>query len=169
MIFYKTFEERQEFKQLNIRVKALLHMVASMVWSKKRYCVIVTDCLRTTEEDKALGGVGIHPTGRAIDFNFCDLNQERIFDSAFSVQLMDEINTVIPYGYGHYKTLIFHDVGAGDHFHLQVSRNRSTEILDKTLGRTNGQASDKPGSPGDQEATPETIKGAVREPESCAA
>lgn len=111
------------------RLRAILYMIAAVVYARWNYCLMVTDCLRSDAEDQSFGGVGIHPTGRAVDFNFCDTVGERIHHPERTEQLKELVNGLIPYGYGHYKTLIYHDV-AGLHFHLQVSRNKTTELTE---------------------------------------
>ena len=129
MIFFKTIEEKNEFPKLDRRVMMLLFIVCGLAWLEKAYHVVVTECLRTKEEDKTFGGIGIHFLGRAIDFNFCDEDMNRIQDPVYAERIMARINETIPYGSGPYQTVIHHDIGHGAHFHMQVNSLGKTEIL----------------------------------------
>ncbi len=129
MIFFKTIEEKNEFPKLDRRVMALLFVVTGLAWFEKEYHIIVTECLRTKKEDEKYGSVGIHQTGRAVDFNFCRENLERIQDPVYAERIMTRINETAPYGSGPYQSLIHHDIGYGAHFHLQVNPFGKTEIF----------------------------------------
>lgn len=122
MIAFKTEQEKTELQKLDARVRLILLAIAGIAWLGKKYHVIVTDCLRSKEEDEKFGGVGIHPSGRAVDFNFCDDELHRVFDGEYAARLEEIVNAHFPYdGRGKYRTLIHHDIGAGMHFHLQVN------------------------------------------------
>lgn len=131
MIYYKTERQRSEFKLLDIRLQFIFWSVASVAYERKKYHTIVTECIRTKQEDEQYGGVGIHVIRRALDFNFCkdETDEGRIIDKEFTEWICDFVNNYIPYGYGKFKTILFHTVGAGKHFHLQVSRKIKTTIF----------------------------------------
>ena len=131
MIYYKTERQRSEFRLLDIRLQFIFYAVASLAYERKKYHTIVTDCIRTRQEDEGYGGVGIHVVKRALDFNFCrdGTDEGRIIDIKFTEWICDFVNDYVSYGYGKYKTIIFHDVGFAEHFHLQVSRKIKTTIF----------------------------------------
>ena len=131
MIYFGSDRQKSEFNFLSFRLRAIFYMISAIASEKFKCHVIVTDCLRSKHEDNELGGVGIHPTGRALDFNLCTETRVRLHDTQQTDALLEFVNTLIPYGSGRYKTLVYHNV-KGLHFHLQVSWNKSTEILEVT-------------------------------------
>lgn len=128
MIFFKSDRQKEEFRKLDVRLKLLFFAIMGLVFHRQKYYIIVTDCWRSHEEDNQFGGIGIHCCNRALDFNFCNENKERIYDTEFAGFLCEKFNKLVPYGYGNYPTLLYHKV-KGDHFHLQVSREDKTCIL----------------------------------------
>jgi hypothetical protein len=131
MIFFKTKNEYDEFPTLDNRIKMVLFVFAGLAWMEKNFNVIVTDCLRTKQDDQALGITGPDPhiDGRAVDVNFCDDNWGRIFDDEYAARLAEIMNKTIPYGIATYPTVFYHDQGLGKHFHLQVNPHYETKIL----------------------------------------
>ena len=128
MIYFKTEEEQEEFWKLDTRLRLLLYMIEEYILGLNEGVdgVLVTDALRTKHEDNALGAVGIHPTGRALDFVLVDVDKKRVTKPTLVSKILSVINNHVLYNSGPYKTLIYHDVGHGAHFHLQVNRSGET-------------------------------------------
>ena len=127
LIRFKTDRQQHEWSRLDIRLRMIACMIAGYVIEKYGLFMIVTDCLRLKEEDDVLGGVGIHPLGRALDFNLCQEDGTRVYDPEITEGILEIINRHIPYGKKPYNTIKFHDV-AGEHFHLQVNAFKHTKI-----------------------------------------
>jgi len=81
---------------------------------------IITETLTDATKDKALGRVSSsHSQGRAIDFRTWNLNESQL----------KSLNALLTAKYGHIgaitklgtrQLVVFHDIGLGPHFHIQI-------------------------------------------------
>ena len=127
LIRFKTDRQQGEWSRLDMRLRMILCIVAAYVSEKYGLYVVITDCIRTPEEDEVLNASGIHVLARALDFNLCKEDGSRVYDSEIVDGILELINKHVPYGKGKIRTLIFHNV-VGDHFHLQVNGFKHTKI-----------------------------------------
>jgi hypothetical protein len=131
LIKHKTNKQKREFPKLDQRVRVILYYIAGKIYDKYAFYPLVTSCLRTWEEERKLKGSGIHVSGRAVDFNFVDMDDERIDDSFFRKDLLDHVNDLFDYDNGHLKTIIYHNKGFGAHYHLQVGYRINGTLIKK--------------------------------------
>ena len=86
--------------------------------------LVITEVLRTLDmQDKYYKDdpvyqkktfLSVHMFGRGIDIRSSD------FDEVQIQKMLDFVNTAFPYGDGEHDTAIFHNVGQGEHIHLQI-------------------------------------------------
>lgn len=110
------------------RVRAIAIELALWLNNKFGDSLLMTSLIRTREEQVAIYGDD-KPSGhrclpcRAIDFSRKGLSDERI------MMLIRRFNMY--YKHGLYWSLLWHNVGAGDHLHLQVPSASWTVDLTK--------------------------------------
>lgn len=118
---------KQDWSKIDERLRTLIcfgDLYSMTNWSKE---LIVTDLIRPRVRQIALYKKlpeyknlpvekiphSVHEYGRGADLRTKHLEYWQKFK-------LVEIFNLIPYGKGHYQTAIFHDIGSGEHIHLQV-------------------------------------------------
>lgn len=123
-------KEQFESKELDPDLKILL--LYADLYTRKNFnkeCVI-TEILRTRQEQvnlyknkpKYIGKLedeiphSVHEYGRGGDLRTSHLEYFQ------KIELLEALNS-IPYGKGRFQTAIYHDIGTGEHIHVQVKYN----------------------------------------------
>ena len=107
MINFKENILREEWIKLDSRVRKITNLMDAIMYLLYGVTVTVTSVYR---ED-------VHSTHhyyRAADIRSREIKEEEC------VYLSALINVIFPYGKGSHETVIYHDVGEGVHFHIQV-------------------------------------------------
>ena len=109
MFTFRAEKQEKEFDYIHPRLRELFRVCVSIL-NARRLNVTVTSILR--EPGQISGESGVHATLRAIDF---------VTNSTpmINADIAAKINALFPRGDGK-PTLMWHDVGYGAHFHLQV-------------------------------------------------
>lgn len=126
VISFKTAALNPDLAKIDSRIKALIFEAA--VWLARLNLSLTITCLlrdRATQEAifQKARSIGArepirspHEDGRAVDISIKGFSEEII------TGLVDHLNETFPYeGNRLYKTAIRHDVGQGDHIHIQVA------------------------------------------------
>lgn len=115
------------WKRIDDRIRTILLFVDMFTQAKFRKEIMVTDLMRLRihqiiiykrlEKYKDIPESeiphSVHEYGRGADFRVTNFTEEEITD------IMELINK-IPYGDKRYMTALRHDIGTGDHIHVQV-------------------------------------------------
>ena len=96
---------RDEFDQLTDDMKAILLAAEAFSWYHFDKELVITSMIRP--DDK-----GVHGVGRGVDIRSHNYGKEEI------ARFVAFMNYAFPYGRGK-PTALFHNVGKGDHIHLQ--------------------------------------------------
>jgi len=114
LINFKKNEEDvnpDDFFRLSPRLRIILCDLALYCWKNFRKKIVITSMFRDS---------GIHSTGRAADI------RSRIFKNSQCRKITNYLNKKYKYGLGYdgkeHDTCIWHDVGKGKHFHIQVKK-----------------------------------------------
>lgn len=129
---FKTPDVEEEFRGLRKTVKfqfrSRLGLIARAL---DYYCqfffkkeITITHVLRTQEQQdsfyrddpvyKVKSWKSVHQFGRGVDIRSMDFEEHEI------KQIVDWVNMSFPYGDGKHATCICHNVGQGEHIHLQI-------------------------------------------------
>jgi len=101
---------------LDSRLKFIIYALAGFIANEFGKPLVITSIFRP-------GDKGVHGYWRGIDIRTYYYLAEEI------TEILEFINKTLPYGYGAYKTALYHNTGQGDHIHIQVSRNDHTKII----------------------------------------
>ena len=125
-VIFKSFRQEQEWdsKKLDQRLTAIFLQASRHAFDTYGWIFCVTDIYRTPEEDRELGGHGVHPAWRAIDVRTKDRPGSDVKGIA------DWINSQWIYDPDRPSMLVayVHDNGNGTHLHIQIhphSRKRA--------------------------------------------
>ena len=138
-ISFKSGNERAEFydDRLNFHVYVMTIWLSKQIKEKynKDIWIIVTEVFRTREEQRRIYGentedVSPHEWWNAVDISVRNLIHVGIDPD----ELVELVNKHWIYGHGKYKCAIRHDVGKGDHIHLQAFPG-TTKFVGKKLHR----------------------------------
>lgn len=90
---------------------------AEYAFQRHGWIFVVTSCIRTPEEDKALNGSGLHVAGRAVDIRTRNIKKDAIRDVGLYV------NSIWQYDEARPNLMVWFDKqhGTGPHAHVQVS------------------------------------------------
>ena len=111
---FKTSKIERGFAKLDYRVKVILMMLDAHRDYMGEPELCVTSTIRKD---------GVHATGRAADVGVNGLVKlERVSEANW-------LNSRFPRK-GKYKTALLHDVGRGNHIHLQVAGAKDTEYFE---------------------------------------
>lgn len=136
MIRFKTPLMETEFNSAHLdnRVRLLLFTLAGWSWYTLDKFIKITSVYRSDAEQIALYGGGMPPFGnvhgawRAIDFVIEDAKGNNL-EALKCERIATLFNKYIQHDTKNkYPTLLFHSVGHGWHFHLQVSYNNVTKL-----------------------------------------
>ncbi|MBI4916886.1 MAG: hypothetical protein HY825_13645 [Acidobacteria bacterium] len=98
-------------------LRVLVLETVLFAWEVGWWPVVLTCLLRTPDEDRALGGSGLHPAGRAADIRTRDVDPAKV------AAVVDRLNARWDYHPGDKKGLqvaVSKPHGTGPHLHLQV-------------------------------------------------
>ena len=117
MILFKTLRIESHWLQVHPDIRKILYWLSGYLQQTQGIDVMVTDLIRTREEQRALypdepDKRSVHEFWRGADIRSEDIEDPKALESY--------INYTWPYGKGRIKTAIHHDVGRGDHIHIQV-------------------------------------------------
>lgn len=129
---FKYPEKSREFNYLAPSLQKLFGLCCHVL-NHMGYDVIVTSMVRKDQTIK--GESGVHATGRALDFVPLKRGdvKEKEADYHTKMKLVAEsINKMLQRADGK-QLLIWHDVGHGIHFHLQVPWAKDFKDLDGTI------------------------------------
>ena len=123
MILFKHEHLKDEFSRVDPRLRVLLFYTCGLASNELYKDIKITQLFRTQTQQDAIYSVNpfyakqpwksTHQVGRA-----CDLSTRNLSRDEVSV-LIDLLNVNFEYGNAK-KTAIYHNVGLGDHIHLQV-------------------------------------------------
>lgn len=128
MISFKTPDLAEQIEKCDPRISVILLSVALYLQkAKPPRTLMVTSVLRTAQEQEriyakatSLGkqepATSPHQFGRAVDISVLGWPADLI------PAVVDHINTRFPYhGLARYRSALAHDVGLGNHIHIQVA------------------------------------------------
>jgi hypothetical protein len=126
IIQYQTERIKTEFDFIDNRLRIILYALSSFVYHKFGKSIILTDLLRTSLEQLAIypdkpNQVSVHQEGRGADVSVKWFTDEECSD------ILKFLNTAFEYN-NLYKTALIHDVGQGNHLHIQVNYGNFTYI-----------------------------------------
>ncbi len=130
-ILFKEERLAEELPRVDPRVRAILLDAAQFLLARG-YALVVTCLLRTRKEQERIFALAQklgrkeperspHEFGRAADIRTQEIPDEVI------VELVDYLNRKYPYDNPNMKCAIRHDVGSGDHVHVQVGWRTATK------------------------------------------
>ena len=106
---FKYEQKSHEFWSLKPKLRLILCDLEYFCLNEFGKELIITELLRKPRSDN-----DVHPYGRGADI------RSWIFDDKEKLDIIEYINRKYPYGDGEHDSIIFHDVGKGEHFHIQV-------------------------------------------------
>ena len=120
---FKNVVIESQINKINENLKTILFFLDFAVKQKFDYEITITDLIRTQpEQDFIYKDIAeynkkpwhsVHQYGRGADIRINDMPQECL---RFIISLLKSI----PYGDGIHKTILVHDIGNGNHIHIQV-------------------------------------------------
>lgn len=130
IIRFKTERQEKEFNIIDIRLRIILYALAAFTKIKFNYVITITSLIRTQEEQdsiykdypeyKVTPWKSVHQERRGGDIRNNDMSEviKKEVDSFLNIFVYT----------GKCKSRISHDVGRGDHFHVQVDPDFITSI-----------------------------------------
>ena len=109
-------EDQWRSPLLDNRLRFIVYALAGFIQNEYSKTITITSIYRE-------GDPGTHGCWRAVDIRTWNYSDDEIAD------IINFINKSLPYGYGAYKTSLYHNVGQGEHIHIQVSRDDYTKII----------------------------------------
>jgi len=97
----------EEYKRLNFNLQNIVQVIEALTFALYRVETMVTSVYRPDKNSP-------HAYWRAVDL------RSNLIPSEDCMKLINTINLIFPYGKGNYQTMLWHDVGYGWHFHVQV-------------------------------------------------
>lgn len=122
VIKFKTEKEKIEFDKVKSNLKFILLDMASY-FNANGYDFVITDLLSEIQEDKKLKRVSAsHREGRAADIRVKGIPEEflKTFEEKFEKIYHNE--AAISLKTGQPNLILRHNIGAGDHLHIQVKK-----------------------------------------------
>jgi len=112
-----TARQAREWYRIDPRLLAIVTDIVLPLWPEP--WAVVTSLARTWEEDRELGGTGVHASGppwRAIDLRTNGWDDPRVRDIAVQVNIEWQYDPERP----HKPCALYTEHGTGPHLHLQV-------------------------------------------------
>jgi ferritin len=122
-IKFKTEKEKLEFPKIKSTLTFILLDMASY-FNANGFDFVITDVLSEVQEDKKLKRISSsHREGRAVDVRVHDIPEEflKTFEEKFERIYRNE--AAISSKTGEPNLIVRHNVGAGDHLHIQVKKS----------------------------------------------
>ena len=135
MIQYKTETIKKEFEsnQLDKRLKLLIFMIVGLLENEHDCQAKITSVYRSDTEQKQLYGGKMPPFGnvhgqwRAVDL--VAYHNGSLIPTAVGKDIRDCLNQRIQHDKeNRYPTVVYHNIGYGWHFHVQVSFKDETKL-----------------------------------------
>lgn len=123
LIKFKTDKEKAEFDKIKPNLKFILLDMASY-FNANGYDFVITDILSEVQEDKKLKRISSsHREGRAADVRVKGIPEDFIktFEEKFEKIYRNE--AAISLKTGEPNLILRHNIGAGDHLHIQVKKS----------------------------------------------
>lgn len=123
LIKFKTDKEKAEFDKIKLNLKFILLDMASY-FNANGYDFVITDLLSEVQEDKKLKRISSsHREGRAADVRVKGIPEDFIktFEEKFEKIYRNE--AAISLKTGEPNLILRHNIGAGDHLHIQVKKS----------------------------------------------
>ena len=131
MIQFKTDRQRTEWNDISGRLKQMIEMLSIFRYLRYNKEMVITELMRTQEEQDELYGKkadketrekynkkpwsSVHQFGRGADVRTHDWERNEVRDALFI------LNTIVyDVSRPRTKTAIHHDIGTGEHIHIQV-------------------------------------------------
>lgn len=125
VIKFKDEEQFEEFKKVDIRIKAIVFYAAFEMKKDYDYDIVVTSVFRTDAEQKLLikqGKPAVKSSAHS-DYRATDIRIKDFPNQSWIHHLEDKINFFFPRIDG-FKTALVHGEGDNKHLHLQVPRDK---------------------------------------------
>jgi hypothetical protein len=122
MILFKSDTEKAQFSdnRLDNRLRIILFALSGYVRFNFGKDIVITSIYRE-------GDTGVHGYWRGIDIRTRHAGIDYFTDEEIS-KITDYLKN-FEYGDNIHNTSLYHDVGQGIHFHIQVSNNNYTKII----------------------------------------
>ena len=121
--YFKTDFNAEGFSKLHPKMQEIAEYAVKMSLDLGVKEPMITETRTTVEIDKALGRVSeSHSQGRAIDFRTWNMSESQL----------KSLNGLLTVKYGNIGALtklgtrqlvVYHDIGKGPHFHIQIDRS----------------------------------------------
>ena len=130
--YFKDEEVYNGYYKLHPKLQEIMGLV--FIWCENRNIKpVVTATMSDADNDERLGRVSAsHQQGRAFDLRSRDWDRDLIpvfidhFSSLYGHLGAVGLKTGLP------RLIVFHDVGHGEHFHIQLNTTFNVGIKDKT-------------------------------------
>lgn len=133
MIKFRNEQDKAEFDYIDDRLVFIIYAFDGYISANfPEYSITVTHILRTQEEQDRIYGnnpeyqkkkwTSVHQVGRGIDVSTAGWQRK-------DIDTILEFLNIAHYGKGTLRTTIFHDVGRGEHIHIQVNGAGITELV----------------------------------------
>jgi len=109
MVYFKYGTAREEYQKLGGKIRNILDVIDALMQALYGKDTIITSVYR---EDKK----SPHHYYRAADVSTKGLEHEKC------LHIKSLINLIFPYDKEYYQTVLYHNVGMGWHFHVQVKQ-----------------------------------------------
>jgi|GEM_PF-3311588 len=121
--YFKSQLVEDRAKYLNLQVYEIMWEMIAWIVEELKLIPVITETVTTGEQDEALGRVSqSHEDGRAFDMRTRDWTPEQRhkFMAFFTAKYSDK--AAISKASGKPTLIVYHDVGHGEHFHIQFDR-----------------------------------------------
>ena len=126
--YFKSEYNYEGFSKLHPKMQEVAKFAIDTALSLDITEPVITETLTTKEIDKALGRVSSsHSEGRAIDFRTWNLEEYQLKD-LYRILNAEYKHIGAITKLGTRQLVVFHDIGRGPHFHIQLDRRFAVEI-----------------------------------------
>ena len=130
---YARLKDQFDSPSVDSRLKDIVYWLASWCWYNLEKSIIITHILRTQEQQDAIynGNASyvrepwqsVHQYGRGVDLSVKYYTQVEI------ARIQDTLNKKFLYNKEGKNTCVVHDVGLGEHIHIQVDNSTETKFV----------------------------------------